>query len=174
MLNVLKEGLFDLAGPIAANNVDLGVSGNHVHNDAPIRAYWCPFIQGNVLPGFVDVPRAQPDSPFVFTAAMNGCAFVITDSPNHGYFRVYHHQHPDSAFIWNLIHQQGQVVRSFLGFAEYGVAANVAPNAVAAPNAFNFLHYQFGMWSYVVQRQHFNMLTLQCQMIGSAVIDVGL
>jgi len=151
LLGLLKLGYFDLVPAGGVNSVNLVVTGNQIMGgEQPIGAYWCPFIQGNVLPGYVDLPRRNPDYNFVFTAAMNGCAFVATDSPQGAnFFRLYHNQHPDSNNIWTLIHNQNQEVRSILSFDDYG-QANVA-NGIG--NAFNFLFYRNSNWVYITQPQ---------------------
>ena len=151
-LNVLKEGYFDLQGSAQDREVLLALVGDVGTGDRPISAYWCPFIQGNVLPGYVDIPRVNPVHHFVFTAAMNGCALVATHSPlGANMIRIYHNQHPDSAAINNLIAKQGQSMISIVKFDDYGVDF--------APNAFNFLYYRNGGWRYVLQPQILNMLT---------------
>jgi len=156
VLNLAKEGSFDLRGGGQAQQVVLTPVGNVQHGDQPIAAYWCPFVQGNVLPGFVDIPRHNPQRRFVFTAAMNGCALVVTGSPlGPNMIRIYHHQHPDDANINGLIQAQGQEVISFISFEDYGDAAQQFP----APNAFNFLYYRNGGWRFVLQPQTLNMLT---------------
>lgn len=156
VLNVAKQGVFDLQGDGQARQVILTPVGNTQHGDQPIAAYWCPFVQGNVLPGFVDIPRYNPEHKFVFTAAMNGCALVVTASPVGSHMiRVYHHQHPDSAHINQLIQEQGPAVTSLIGFDDYGHVEQQDP----APNAFNFLYYRSGGWKFVLQPQTFNMIT---------------
>lgn len=156
VLNTAKSGAFDLLGDGQAKEVTLAPTGNTTHTDPLITAYWCPFIQGNVLPGFVDIPRHNPQHNFVFTAAMNGCALVTTTSPaGSNLLRIYHHQHPDSATINQLILAQGQSILSCIDASDYCRSDQKYP----APNAFNFLFYKEGKWKYVVQPQTFNMLT---------------
>ncbi|WP_137936489.1 hypothetical protein [Chitinivorax sp. B] len=156
MLNTLKEGVFDLQGEGQAHQVTLTPVGQVLHGDQPIQAYWCPFVQGMVLPGFVDVPKVNPRCKFVFTAAMNGCALVVTESPlGANMIRVYHNQHPGNQQINQLIRNQGREVISFISFDDYGDANQQMP----APNAFNFLYYRNGGWRFVIQPQLFNMAT---------------
>ncbi|BBO81734.1 hypothetical protein DSCO28_23000 [Desulfosarcina ovata subsp. sediminis] len=122
-----------------------------------IDAYWVPYHAGHGLPGFTDVLRLNPPSKFVFTAGMNGCAFVVTDSPKGvAYMRVYHNQHPNVDSIWNDIHNVGMPVISYSGFEDYGGGA--LPNGMN-PVAFNFLYYRNGTWNYVFQPQAFNALS---------------
>jgi hypothetical protein len=155
MLNALKQGNFDLQGDGLAQQVVLTPVGNVLQGEQPIAAYWCPFVQGNGLPGFVDIPRFNPQYRFVFTAAMNGCALMVTTSPlGPNMIRVYHHQHPGNAGINQLIQAQGQEVISFVSFDDYGNANQQVP----APNAFNFLYYRNGGWRFVLQPQTFNMV----------------
>lgn len=171
-LNMAKEGSFDLQGDGQARQVILTPVGNVTHHDQPISAYWCPFIQGNGLPGFVDIPTYRPRHRFVFTAAMNGCALMVTSSPlGPGMIRVYHHQHPGDLGINQLILQQGQEVLSFISFGDYGSINQQVP----APNAFNFLYYRNSGWRYVLQPQTFNMMTLDVALnpaIPPRVLDV--
>ena len=156
ILNGSKTGAFDLLGEGQAKQVALAPTGNPPHSDPLITAYWCPFVQGNVLPGFVDIPMHNPEHQFVFTAAMNGCALVTTTSPlGSNMLRVYHHQHPDSPHINNLIKAQGQTIISSINANDYCHRDQKIP----APNAFNFLLYKEGRWKYAVQPQTFNMLT---------------
>ncbi|MBK8975647.1 MAG: hypothetical protein IPM29_06950 [Planctomycetes bacterium] len=151
-LNIAKHGQFDLqfVEMNPERKVLFTVANGPVLGDMPIAAYWCPFLAGNGLPGFVDVPRANPAHPFVFTAAMQGCALVVTDSPaGAGQIRVYHHQHPDNNAVWQQIGAQGQEPVSVLTFDDYGVEG-------AATNAFNFLWYRNAKWNFVTLAHNFN------------------
>jgi hypothetical protein len=122
-----------------------------------IGAYWVPNHAGLGLPGYADVKRANPDYPFVFTAGMNGCAFVVTDSPKGAaWMRVYHNQHPDVDSVWQAIHGVGQPVISFAGPDDY-IVGTLARGM--NPVAFNFLYYRNGVWNYVFQPQAFNALS---------------
>jgi hypothetical protein len=122
-----------------------------------IDAYWAPYHAGGGLPGFTDVLRVNPPCRFVFTPGMNGCAFVVTDSPKGAtYMRVYHNQHPNDNNIWQHIHGRGQNVISYAGFEDYGGGA--LPIGIN-PVAFNFLYYRNGTWIYVFQPQSFNALS---------------
>lgn len=148
-----KEANFDLVRVEVnggKNVYELRLCNMMVKNDTTINAYWCPFIQGNnTLPGYVDIPRYNPRNRFVFTPAMNGCAFVVTKSPRGGdWFRVYHNQHPESRSVSNLImRDSGDDVLSCLSFEDYGTQNH--------PNAFNFLYYRNSTWIYVSQPQIF-------------------
>ena len=157
-LAIQKSGFFDLE-TTSISAVEFKVTGPAgLIGDTPIGAYWCPFIQGGGLPGYVDIPKKNPPLKFVFTAAMNGCRLVVTNySATH--YRVYHNQHPDgnnaeSQRIWNLIKAQGHEIVSHFGWDEYAPAGNAFP-----PNAFNFLYYRNGNWNYVSQAQTFDMVT---------------
>jgi hypothetical protein len=122
-----------------------------------IEGYWAPYHAGHGLPGFTEVLRQNPPTNFVFTAGMNGCAFVVTDSPKGpAYMRVYHNQHPDVASIWNDINAVGMPVISYSGFQDYGGGA--LPHGMN-PVAFNFLYYRNGTWNYIFQPQSFNALS---------------
>jgi len=123
-----------------------------------IGAHWVPYQTGPGLPGFADVKRKNPDYPFVFTAGMNGCAWVVTNSPKGAaWMRVYHHQHPDdnpdTSSVWQSIARTGQHVISYAGPEDYsGGSLGHGVN----PVAFNFLYYRKGTWIYVFQPQSFN------------------
>ncbi len=156
MANSLKEANFDLARGETnegKNVYDLRLCNSLVKNDIPINGYWCPFIQGNTLPGYVDIPRYNPIYRFVFTPAMNGCAFVVTNSPKgRDWFRVYHNQHPGMRSVTDLIRREsGEDLFSYFSFNDYGTQNN--------PNAFNFLHYRNSTWMYVSQPQIFTINT---------------
>jgi hypothetical protein len=175
LTNRLKMGAFDLQ-PMGGVTVKFRISSGLPANDQPINAYWCPYEAGGGLPGFVDFPRNGPLYPFVFTAAMNGCAFVVTTSPaGGGSLRLYHHQHPGDANaapggtpqrIWNAINNQGQAILSVFMFEDYGAATP----AHTEPNAFNFLYHDGHHWYYVSQPQTANMGTSLCARIPGAVI----
>ncbi len=154
--NLNKFGSFDLVSAEVANGnrvFDLKLLNGLPTLDTSIDAYWCPFIQGNVTPGFVDVPRLNPPRGFVLTAAMQGCALVVTSSPLGGaFFRVYHHQHPGDQGVWQRIHNHNVQVDTVFAFDEYADAnAN-------APNAFNFLFYRNSRWIIGSQAQILNMM----------------
>ena len=123
-----------------------------------INAYWVPYHAGTGLPGFTDVLRSNPDCNFVFTAGMNGCAFIVTDSPKGvQYMRVYHNQHPDDDGIsQDIVNASGATISS-LRFDEYGGGEL---KEMRNPLAFNFLHFHDGEWHYVFQPQSFNALSL--------------
>lgn len=156
-LNTAKQGTFDfvLTGNRNSNKVVLTDaspgSGHAIVGDVPIPAYWCPFLPGGGLPGWVDVERASPNMRFVFTAAMQGCCYVVASSPaSLRHFRVFHNQHPDMASTWQAIQASGATnVYSQLTYTEYG-------NAGGMTNAFNILHRpQRKAWSYLSQSNRF-------------------
>lgn len=146
VMDLAKTASFDLKPSGTPGQVKFGVVPNYPTMDMPLLGYWCPYRNGNGLPGFVDVPRRNPERKFVFTAAMNGCAFIITNSPVAGHFRLYHHQHPGSATVNALITQATPNVITVFPFEEYG-----NPNAAGLPVAFNFLYYRNGGWVIVSQ-----------------------
>jgi hypothetical protein len=100
LINNSKDGVFDFQewkGNVKLRFLGSAAGGATVVNDTGVLAYYCPFNGGNQSPpGWVDIPRATALHRFVFTPTMNGCAFVITDSPTPNCFRVHHHQHPIS------------------------------------------------------------------------------
>jgi hypothetical protein len=153
-LNAAKSGVFDLA-ITGGNSVRLMYAGQdagyQIKNDAPIRAYWCPFLNGAATSGWVDVPRRNPQWRLVLTAAMQGCAFVITNSPlSTDHFRVFHNQHPGEQRTWLAIQSAGATQQySDFSYERYG-----NPNVVT--NAFNLLWRPPGRaWSYVSQSNMF-------------------
>jgi len=160
--------LVDAANALGACRVDFapvgGVFGFGVSTvqlqfvqHAGVDAYWVPYHAGGGLPGHCDVPRGNPASNFVFTAGMNGCAFVITDSPKGaGYMRVYHHQHPNENSVWQAIHNAAQNIISYTDFEDYG-----GPPLAEGMNpvAFNFLYYRNATWVHVFQPQQFSALS---------------
>ncbi|MBV8467603.1 MAG: hypothetical protein JO218_16815 [Burkholderiales bacterium] len=148
-LNLNKAGLFDLV-PAAINPRRVlfqPTALGQVVEDVGIDAYWCPFLAGGGLPGWVDLPERNPARRFMFTASMQGCALVVTRSPVAGHIRVYHHQHPGAGNngIWDQIHAVGQAVVSVLTFDDYCGDENIASNA------FNFMYYRNSQWHYVTQ-----------------------
>jgi len=152
-VNLAKFGQFDLmpSGINPARTQFRVAPPPPIIGDAGIAGYWCPFLQGNGLPGWVDLPRVNPASNFMFTPAMQGCALVVTN-PGGGNIRVYHHQHPEdthiaAAAIWGAINHLNHPIISILEYNDYGTAG-LHGNA---PNAFNFLYYRNATWNYVTQ-----------------------
>lgn len=159
MLPLAKVGSFDMqpvAGGGGRPQVQFAPIPNYPVMDVLLQGYWCPYVHGLGLPGFVDVPRLNPAHRFVFTAAMNGCAFIVTDSPlGGGHFRVYHHQHPGNAGINAQIAAVTPNVLSVFAFADYG---NAAPPG-GLPVAFNFLYYRNARWVIVSHSTAMNPAT---------------
>lgn len=127
--------------------------------DGDCNAYWIPFNPGGGLPGYADIPRVSPACKHAFTAGMNGCMLVVTESPQGaGYMRVYHHQHPDdvrAGGVWDQIRALGMAELSYAGAADY----DGGPLAHGHnPVAFNSLYYRNGLWNYVLQPQSFGAL----------------
>lgn len=157
-LNTAKSGTFDFT------YADTGQSMFHaklaairrvcpthaVVNDTGINAYWCPFLAGSAAQiGWVDVPRRAPANRFIFTAAMQGCCYVVTNSPaSAAHFRVWHNQHPDTALSWRTISATGATtVYSQLTYEQYGGAMVNAFNIIWRPPG--------GVWTYVSQSNEF-------------------
>jgi len=153
LLNAVKVGTFDLV--IAGGNkvtFTFAGAGYQIKNDIPIKAYWCPFLAGMGLPGWVDVPKFSPTYRFVFTPAMQGCALVVTKSPaSTRHFRVFHNQHPDDNRTWQAMQNSGITgTLSSLGYDAYGNAQT------EMTNAFNFMWRPPGRaWSIVSQSNQF-------------------
>jgi hypothetical protein len=109
MINNSKVGYFDFQewqGNVLLRFLGVGLgAAAGVVNDNVLLAYYCPFrpvnpgtgTGGSDAPGWVDVPTGVPLHNFVFTPTMNGCAYVITNSPTANHFRVHHHHHPTHA-----------------------------------------------------------------------------
>lgn len=156
-LNVTKTGLFDLVpasgrpGENKVTLVDASPGSNHtIVRDTPISALWCPYLSGGALPGFVDVPRASPPTRLILTAAMQGCAFVVTSSPlGAQYFRVFHNQHPEMSSTWAAITSAGCTnVISTLAYEQY--------EGGGMTNAFNLMwRAPKKSWAYVSQTNSF-------------------
>ncbi|MCA9187016.1 MAG: hypothetical protein R3E01_03890 [Pirellulaceae bacterium] len=152
-LNQMKECLVDFK-PVSGNTVtfqaDTVAMGGSVSvgSEPLIRAYWCPFLAGTQEIGHVDVSKAKPAYEFVFTAAMQGCWFVVTDAGTD--FRVHHHQqHPADKTAWKNLNAPQDSTISTLEYTEYGDR----DNAESMINAFNFLIRTDGRWNYVAQTQ---------------------
>lgn len=157
-LNNAKVGAFDFATGNPDVNIMLSTCAairrvcpsHQVVRDTAIDAYWCPFHAGSPdTIGWVDVPRRAPLYRFIFTAAMQGCCYVVTNSPaSPAHFRVWHNQHPDMAQSWATINASGATtVYSQLTYVDYG--ANMV-------NAFNILwRPPKGAWRYVSQSNLF-------------------
>ena len=149
-LNTAKHGTFDFDSPNSNVNVILapstGVAIRRIAavapvNDVGINAYWCPFLAGaaNQI-GWVDVPRRAPQHRFIFTAAMQGCCYVVTNSPaSPQHFRVWHNQHPDTALSWQSISASGATtVYSQLTYQQYGGSLVNAFNILVATIGTNY------------------------------------
>jgi hypothetical protein len=111
-----------------------------------VRGYYFPYLTGPVNGvgdlGWVDILRTNPTHPFTFTGAMNGCAIVVTDSPEGpNLLRVYHYQNEESNpyFLPKRLGGGGNRfpnrVRYWLGNRDYRGRTD---EEVAG---FNFLHY---------------------------------
>jgi hypothetical protein len=159
-LNGAKSGSFDFDSADPNVNIMIAtgrtvsirrVCATHpVVKDTAIQAYWCPFLAGaaNQI-GWVDVPRRAPQHGFIFTAAMQGCCYVVTNSPaSPQCFRVWHNQHPTETASWQTINASGATtVYSQLTYEQYGGDL---------VNAFNILWRPKGRaWCYVSQSNLF-------------------
>ncbi len=154
-LNGAKVGAFDLI-TVKDSLVRLTYAVvPEIKNDAPIFAYWCPFLPGMDLPGWVDIPKSEPKFNFVLTAAMQGCAFIITNSPaSEQSFRVFHNQHPEDKRPWAAMEKEGATkIVSKLSYEQYG---NAIDEEGGMTNAFNLLWKPPDKnWSYVSQSNKF-------------------
>lgn len=133
-------------------------------NGPAMKGYWCPHLSGTEGPstrrhiGHVDIPRRPRggEGKFVFTNAMNGCAFVVTECPEDAQkLRVYHHQHPEQSTqfgdgdLRSGEDFRGGRILSTMTHQEYA-------RGVEGTNAFNFMYYEEGPgWRYGVQPQEF-------------------
>lgn len=131
-----------------------------VDSGTPIRGYFFPYLSPPGGPqqvnshqwgvknmGWVDVPKQNPAHPFVFTGMMNGCALVITDSPQgNTHFRVYHYPNVSTyPRFKQQLRWEGQRRTRVWTVEEYG--------ADRKPDAFNFLHYHNNEWYLYCQPQ---------------------
>lgn len=155
LLNSAKMGAFDLV-VVSDKLVRLAyASVPEIKNDAPIFAYWCPFLAGGDLPGWVDIPKVDPSYSLVLTAAMQGCAFVITNTPGSDKsFRVFHNQHPETKSTWAAMEKEGATnIVSKFSYEQYGNAMNEDGGMT---NAFNLLWKPPKKdWFYVSQSNKF-------------------
>jgi hypothetical protein len=139
----------------------------HEPDEDPILGYWFPYKFGDPQHhsdmGFVDVPKKNPEYPFVFTGSMCGCHLVITDSPvdkiAKTHFRVWHYQSPESNPIytpeqWDMGGKgfPGNTVFDWLSFARFeGIhkkhdVYGGDPGKIEEAFGFNFLRYFEGEW----------------------------
>ena len=157
-LNEAKQCLVDFK-PVGGNKVEfyadtVAMGGVlNVTGDSLIRGYWCPFLAGTAAVGNVDIPRRGALHRFVFTAAMQGCFFVVTESNIPANFRVHHNQHPEHTNVtWDNMDRPSRSYISALEYTEYGDPNNGA----GLTNAFNFMHRpEGGVWSYIAQCNRF-------------------
>ena len=117
-LNMAKWGVFDLVPVPGSTKVTLRFAGpgstHAISGDLPISAYWIPYLVGGGLPGWVDIPRRWALWRIVLTAAMQGCALVVTSSPaSPAHFRVFHNQHPEMSSTWTANGRSGHYQRHF-------------------------------------------------------------
>jgi hypothetical protein len=69
-----------------------------------IPGYWIPDTGSSaVVPGFVDIPKQDPKTPYVFTGGMNGCALIVTQAPDPQKLRVWHARTVDKYDVWEKI-----------------------------------------------------------------------
>jgi hypothetical protein len=150
--DMLKLGNFDFTGAALTWTVPFKpVTSGVLGNEAPITAYWCPYKIGQEPPGYVDVPRRNPAYDFVFTGAMNGCAFVVTNSAKGGnFFRLYHLHNAGTVSNWNMFANM-QII-TILTYDDYGYANNEG-SMDRISTSFNFLYYRFGKWNIISQPQ---------------------
>jgi len=150
-LNIAKLGSFDFqrsgfTGPVMFRPVRGATMVEAYKSDGAIAAYWCPFLAGGNLPGYVDIPRQAPKYKLILTAAMQGCAFVACEGPTAAEFRVYHNQHPGTQAVEYAIDQASPVRISSLDYADYAVESE------EATNAFNLMYLtDEGHWVFLSQ-----------------------
>jgi hypothetical protein len=125
------------------------------------NAYWIPYVAGGGLPGYADILRDNPPVKFAFTAGMNGCMLVVTESPlGNAYVRVYHHQHPNDDRedgVWAKIRELGMEELSYAGDADYDGGQLAHGHN---PVAFNCMYHRNGLWNYILQPQSFDALSV--------------
>ncbi|MET8948097.1 hypothetical protein ABZX30_32325 [Streptomyces sp. NPDC004542] len=116
-----------------------------------VSAYYVPYHQGatthaltNV--GHTDVPvqdNGEFAADFVFTAAMNGCALVLTPSAREGSFTVWHYQSPSGTVNAKAAEQFRGALRPYewFGHEQYMTAGpqDTTASAPGLPEATNLL-----------------------------------
>ena len=160
LINNTKSAVFDFAkkGFFSSQAMFTYIKGTEkIANDVGVLGYFCPFNQGTATPGWVDVPRHLALHRFVFTPTMNGCAFVITNSPTAGCFRVHHHQHPGPG---EVAMAGGGVELDRLAVAEYSPHGDDTVTLLTQKKlfgCFNFLRHDGTRWKFVSQRNQFSL-----------------
>ncbi|MFD4560726.1 protein-glutamine glutaminase family protein [Streptomyces sp. NPDC058469] len=125
-----------------------------------VAAHYVPYLPGSTRNplaniGHADIPVSRIDdfSPdFVFTAAMNGCALVVTEAETEGALTVWHYQSPNGAI-------NGAAAEVFRGerrplewFAYRDYMWNPNPNGL--PEATNMLWRGPDGWEILSQANH--------------------
>jgi hypothetical protein len=145
MIDTIKYGAFDISqdgGQVWLREASRSVATG---GDQALVAYWCPFAQSNGKAGFVDIPKTQPLTDIVFTAAMNGCSLMVTAADKPGNFRLHHHQHP-AGVSRAIVNTASGIVESAIVF-EFAEADYNTPATVGSFfQTFNFLRFQAGGW----------------------------
>lgn len=173
MISKVKYGMFDLTADGSQAWLKevsrTGVTGA----DAALIAYWCPFRQGHgAAAGWVDVPKTRPVTEYVFTAAMNGCALLITQSPlKQGDFRVIHHQHPTKAKERAAVNIASGISESDIVFEFNDTEYDSPPTTGSFYQCFNFLRYEAPKWRLYSQYTKLAITMSGKQRVSTATLD---
>ncbi|MER6417116.1 hypothetical protein ABT273_39900, partial [Streptomyces humidus] len=124
-----------------------------------VAAHYVPYLRGSttnaeVNVGHADVPvrRNESFSPdFVFTAAMNGCALVLTDGAREDTFTVWHYQSPNGA-INGAAAEAFRTVRRPLEW--FGHEQYMSANPEGMPEVTNILWRGPEGWKVLSQENH--------------------
>ncbi|MBX2848686.1 MAG: hypothetical protein KTR16_10210 [Acidiferrobacterales bacterium] len=160
MLDSAKEGDFAFVPKDGKSNAfDLRHASVATTEDqqATMRAHWVPFHNGNVSPGFADIPKrpGPEESKFVFTPGMNGCALDVRqtkDSEEGSMLRVFHDQHPGATVQARAIESQSGDPVGKLTQEQYFRHDDSQPTYPIAFNAMNFSE-QDENWHFLSQMQ---------------------
>lgn len=149
-----KYGFFQFTKAPKMNEAEFTPVGGGCAGDLTLSAYWCPYLTGIGLPGYVDFSAVNPERNFIFTAAMSGCSLEVTRTPNRpGMLRVYHNQHPTSKIVRDKVLAQGEPILKSITFDDYG--RSTVGNSF--PNGFVFLHYSNDGWQLVAKSQYYEL-----------------
>ena len=89
------------------------------------------------------IPKRNPKHPYVFTGGMNGCSLLLLEHTDDAYLAVHYPNSDGREKGYPLLN--GAKVVLDVHFDQYGSGSN--------PNAFNFLHFNDGAWTAIVQSQ---------------------
>jgi hypothetical protein len=145
----------------------------------PITGYYFPYLSppaaaesirkgwGIADMGQVDFPRTDPAYDFIFTGAMNGCAIVITESPQgDGHYRIYHYPNVST-------YPQFKPARLWPHTRLYVWTAEDYGGEGIDADAWNFLHYDRQARSWYLYCQPHTWVSTQVNRPGSFEMAAG-